>query len=212
MSENHGTMAPGTHETNDPMTEHAQGAGVWGLPSEPDHLQAPAHLPPEGFDYSAGVLVGVPGQEADAVPGTIHPTILAKLRSDVPRSYDALHEATHRRYDAPFTVAVNQSAAGTTIIVPARPGLHYIKVLACFITLDAAGTIKFVQGDGNGFTLADISGTINAGGASAPPLALPPADIATPWFFTTPDLALGIVTATGKAQGFLTCCYSPYDS
>lgn len=197
---------------NDELTEHATTAGEWSSSADSSSL-APAALPPEMFDYSAGIFVGVPGQEADAIPGTVHPNVVAKLATDQPaRSYDTIHEATHRRYDSPFTVPVNQAAAGTTMIVPARPGLHFIKVIACFITLDAAGTLKFVQGSGDGLNVADVSGLMNAGGGSAPAISLAPADISTPWFYTSPDLALGIITATGKAQGFITCCYSPYDA
>lgn len=202
----------GTHRTNDPLTAHAQEVGVWGLPSEPDALQEPAHVPHELYDYSAGVLVGVPGAEADAIPGTIHPSIVAKLPTTVPRSYDSLHEATHRRYDSPFTVPINQAAAGFTLIAPPQPGLHFLKLLSCFLSLDAAGTLRFVQGSADGATVAAVSGNMALGGANNGLLALQPAPVETPWFFASPDLALGIFTVTGKAQGFVTCCYSPYEA
>lgn len=207
-----GTMSTGVRETNDGLTEHAQGSGVWGDPSMPDHFQRDAELPPEMFNYGEGMFVGAYGQEADAVPGTLHPLIVAKLPSDVPKSYETLHESTHRRFDAPLTLPVNQLAAGFLMLAPPRMGLHYIKVLACFITLDAAGTLKFVQGASDGTQTGDISGAMNLGGASASPIQLPPADIASPWFFTSPDQALGIFTVTGKAQGFVTVCYSPYEA
>jgi hypothetical protein len=210
--EQRGSEEPGTHETNDVLTEHAQGAGVWGNPASPDDMQQPAHLPHEGFDYSAGMFVGVPGEEADAVPGTLHPTILAKLPTDVPKSYEALHESTHRRFDSPFTVAINQLAAGFSLLAPPQMGLHFIKVLACYVTLDAAGTLRFVQGSSDGTNVAAISGNLALGGANNGLVQLSPADIATPWFFTSPDQALGIFTVTGKAQGFVTCCYSPYEA
>lgn len=210
--EQHGSQHSGTHETNDALTEHAQGAGVWGDPSMPDHLQHDAELPPEMFDYSAGIFVGVPGQEADAVPGMLHPLIVAKLPTDVPKSYEAVHEATHRRFDAPFTIAVNQAAAGFTLLVPPKMGLHYIKILACFITLDAAGTLRFVQGSTDGTNVADMAGNMGLGGANNGVLQLQPAPIETPWFYTSPDQALGIFTVTGKAQGFVTACYSPYEA
>ena len=197
---------------NDELTEHATGAGEWSSSADSSSL-APAALPPEQFDYSAGMFAVVPGTEVDALPGSVHPLIAAKLATEEPaRAYQTIHEATHRRFDAPFTIPVNQAAAGTTMLVPPKMGLHFIKVLACFITLDAAGTIKFVQGAGDGTVVADMSGTMNAGGGSAPGIVLAPADISTPWFFTSPDLALGIVTATGKAQGFITACYSPFDA
>lgn len=210
--EQHGSERPGVHETNDPLTEHAQGASVWGDPSMPDAMQQPAHVPHELYDYSAGVMVGVPGAEADAVPGTIHPSIVAKLPTNVPKSYDTLHEATHRRFDSPFTVAINQAAAGFSIIAPPQMGLHFLKVLACFLSLDAAGTLRFVQGSSDGTNVANVSGNLALGGANNGVLALQPASIETPWFFTSPDQALGIFTVTGKAQGFVTCCYSPYEA
>ena len=207
-----GTMDAGTRPTNDELTSRAQGAGVWGDPSMPDHLQQPAHLPHEGFDYSTGIFVGVPGQEADAVPGMLHPLIVAKLPTDVPKSYETMHEATHRRFDAPFSVPINQAAAGFTLLVPPKMGLHYIKVLSAFLTLDAAGTVRFVQGASDGTSIADVSGNMGLGGANNGLLQLQPAPIETPWFFTSPDQALGIFTVTGKAQGFVTCCYSPYEA
>lgn len=207
------TLAYGKGENlNDPLTLHAEGAGVWGLPSDTDREHG-AELAPEHFDYSAGMFVGVPGQEADAVPGTLHPLVVAKLATDQPyRSYETIHEATHRRYDAPFNVAINQAAAGYTMVQPPKPGLHFLKVLAAFITLDAAGTLQLVQGDEGGLNRAAITGLMNLGGAATPAFQLPPSTIETPWFYLTPDLALGIVTVTGKAQGFLTCCFSPYDA
>jgi hypothetical protein len=188
------TPADTLHDVNDPLTANAGEAGTWGNPTGPDAMQQPAHLPLEGFDYSAGMFVGTPGQEADAIPVPLAPHVVAKLQTDVPPSYQTPHEATHRRYDAPFPVAVNQAAAGFTLIAPPKMGLHYLKVLACFITLDAAGTLKFVQGSQDGLNLGDISGAMNAGGASAPPIQLAPADVSTPWFFTSPDQGLGIVT------------------
>lgn len=196
---------------NDPLTMAAVEAGVWGDPTSPDHLQQPAHVPPSTYDYSAGMFVGIPGAEADAMPGVLHP-IPVRRRSDVPRSYETPHESTHRRYEPPFTVAVAQTAAGFTLIAPPKMGLHYLKVIGCSITLDAAGTLRFVQGSMDGLSIAAITGDMNTGGAAAPPVYLAPADISTPWFFTSPDQALGIFTVTGKAQGFVTCCYSPYEA
>lgn len=196
----------------DPMTMNAGQAGVWGNPAEPDHLNEPAHLPgPNLYDYSAGVLVGLPGSEADAVPGELHPARILR-RTDVPNSYQVPHEATHRRYEPPFTVPVAQAAAGFTLLAPPRSGLHYLKVLSVFLTLDAAGTLKFVQGSMDGLSTADLSGAFSLGGAAAPPLQLQPADLSTPWFFSSPDQALGIFTAVGKAQGFVTLCFSPYEA
>lgn len=207
------TPAERLHDVNDDLTANAGEAGTWGNPGAPDALQQPAHLPfVPAFDYSAGMFVDLGATEADAVPVPLAPHIIGRLPTDVPPSYQTPHEATHRRYDAPFTVPINQAAAGFALIAPPKMGLHFLKVLACFITLDAAGTIKFVQGSQDGLNLSDISGAMNAGGAAAPPIQLAPADTSTPWFYTSPDQGLGIFTATGKAQGFVTCCYSPYEA
>lgn len=205
------TPAEELHDVNDSLSYAAGEAGTWGNPGEPDHMQQPAHIPPSGYDYSAGMFVGVPGAEADAVPGMLHPIPLRRT-SDVPPSYQTPHEATHRRYEAPATQPVAQAAAGFTLIAPPKMGLHYIKVLSCDITLDAAGTFKFVQGSMDGLSLADVTGAIAMGGAAAPQFSLAPADISTPWFFTSPDQALGVFTVTGKAAGFVTYCYSPYEA
>lgn len=195
---------------NDPLTEHAAEAGEWGMPVDVVADQE-ASLPPNLHDYTGGIFVGVPHDKADAMPGLLHPIPL-RVRSDVPPSYQVPHEATHRRYEPPFVVPVAQAAAGFLIIAPPKNGLHYLKVIACNLTLDAAGTIKFVQGSMDGLSTADLSGAMNTGGAAAPPVLLPPSEISTPWFFTSPDQALGIFTVTGKAQGFVTCCYSPYEA
>lgn len=197
---------------NDDLTAHAKGAGRWGAPTVPDALQEPAHVQPSTFDYSAGMFVGVDDDDAAAVPGSLHPIRILR-RTDVPNSYQTPHEATHRRYEPPFTVAVNQTASGFTLLAPPKNGLHYLKVIAALLTLDAAGTIKFVQGSQDGLSTADLSGTFALGGVNnAGDLALQPADISTPWFYTSPDQGLGIFTVTGKAQGFVTCCYSPYEA
>lgn len=195
---------------NDPLTVHAKAAGRWGNPTEPDDLQRPAELPAEGFDYSYGVFVGIPGQEADAVPGTLHPKVAAKLPTDVPPAYQIPHEATHRRYDAPFSVAISQSAAGFTLVAPPKMGLHFLKVLGVLLSADAAGTVKFVQGDSDGNMTADLTGAVPV--ATNGGFVLPPAEVGTPWLFTAPDLALGIFSVTSKVSGFVTLCYSAYDS
>jgi hypothetical protein len=206
---NHGTMEPGTHPTNDELTVHAQGAGVWGSPMLPRDDPG-AELPTEGFDYSAGMFAVVPMQEADAVPGTIHEHLVARLPSDVPPSYQVAHEATHRRFEAPFPVAINQAAAGFTLLAPPRMGLHYIKLLGAFITLSAAGTLRFQQGATDGTQAAPITGDINL--ATAGGFVLPTADTANPWFFTSSDQALSLFTATGLASGWVMLCYSPYEA
>jgi hypothetical protein len=196
---------------NDDLTAHATGAGEWSLPSEPDSMQEPAHIQRSTFDYSDGMFVKVTDDEQATIPGNLHPIKLLR-RTDVPPSYQVPHEATHRRYEPPFTQAINQAAAGFTLITPPRSGLHYVKVIAAFLTLDAAGTVRFVQGSTDGLSVADLSGNFACGGANNAPLQLQPAEIETPWFYTASDQALGIFTVTGKAQGFVTYCFSPYES
>jgi hypothetical protein len=196
-------------EVNDPMSGSAAIAGTWGDPSAPSD-DDPAHLLrfPGGFDYSGGMFAEL----ADAGAPQAHPGILP-LRTDLDiHSYETVHEATHRRYEPPQVVPVNQAAAGFTLIAPPTGGLHYIKVLGVYLTLDAAGTLRFVQGDSFGNNNAPMTGNMNLGGAAVPPLALPMAEIPNPWFFTSPDQALGIFTAVGKAQGWVVICNSPYDA
>lgn len=197
----------------DELTAWGGGARVEGLPSDEGLVgQAPGFLPIP-VDYAGGVLVGH-GEEADAQAAELHHRIIS-ARVDAPRQYELPHEATHRRYEPLQVVVVNQAAAGFLPLAQPNRGLHFVKLIACNLTLDAAGTLKFVQG-GDGVTApptsGDLSGLMNMGGASAPPLNLPPADLANPWLYTAPDQPFGIVTATGKAQGWVTVCYSPYDA
>jgi len=194
---------------NDPLgiaqtTERAE----WGLPSDEGRYGQHDAAVPNVFDYSAGILVGVPDTEADAVaPGSPH--VLGVL-TDSPRMFELPHEATHRRYEAPFQVPISQSAAGFLQLVPTRPGLHYIKLLACVIFVDALGSLKLVQGSNDGTQTADLTGAMPVGANAG--FVLPPADISTPWMFTAPDQALGLFTVTSKATGYALCCYSPFDS
>lgn len=202
----------------------AQGTdrATWGLPSDEGAVGQHEATVPNVYDYSAGVLVGggLPdgnGWTDDAqVLDPVHH--LVRARVDAPRQFLPPHEPTHRRYEPTRVASIAQLAAGYTLIAPANQGLHYVKVIACFLTLDAAGQLKFVQGgDGLGTGISasagggDLSGLFNLGGASAPPLQLAPAELENPWFFTSPDQPLGIFTVTGKAQGFVTFAYSPYD-
>lgn len=194
---------------NDPLSANAGEAGTWANPGQPD-TETPAQVPPSGFDYSGGMFVA-PFADANALIEP-HP-LLFPARTDLDlHSYETPHEATHRRYEPPFTVAVNQAAAGFTLIAPPTNGLHYIKILGCYLTLDAAGTLRWVQGSMDGTNVAAMSGNLNLGGAATPPLALPIAEVQNPWHFTSPDQALGIFTVTGKAQGWVVCCNSPYDA
>lgn len=198
---------------NDPLgLAQTEELTEWGLPSDEGLAgQQPAHLPGRGlFDYSAGIMVG-PDSGADAEAPPAHPH-LVRARVDAPHSFELPHEAMHRRYESPVVVAINQAAAGFSVLAPTTRGLHYVKLLACTLTLDAAGTIKFVQGSNDGMNVADLTGQMAMGGASAPPLTLPPAELANPWLYSSPDQALGIFTVTGKAQGWAIVAYSPYDN
>jgi len=203
-------FAPGKVD-NDPLgTAQTTERATWGLPSDEGELgQHEPHLPVV-FDYSAGVLVHAP-TEADAQAPPAHPHLI-RARVDTPHAFDLPHEATHRRYEPPLPVSIAQVAAGTTMFATTQRGLHYVKLLACFITLDAAGTIKFVQGSNDGTQIADMTGAMSVGGAAAAPLQLPPADLQNPWLFTAADQAFGIVTTVGKANGWALVAYSPYDS
>lgn len=194
----------GPQQDPDPLTYNGAEAGVWSLPSNPAG-DVPARLPQEQHDYSHGIFVDH-DQELGYVAGS--PQML-QLRTDLPNTYEAPHEATHRRYEPPITFPVAQAAAGFTAIAPTRGGLHYIKVIACVLLLDAGGTIKWVQGSNDGTLTGDISGAMPFAGNGG--FVLSPAALSTPWFFTAPDQALGIFTVTGKASGFVTCVYSPYD-
>jgi hypothetical protein len=199
-------------QVNDPLEANDGAAGRWSLPSAPGVPPQEAVILPQLYDYSAGMFApGVTTVEADAVPADLHAHLLAR-RTDLDlHSYETPHEATHRRYEPPFVVPVNQGAAGFTLIAPPTNGLHYIKVLGCFLTLDAAGTIRFVQGDAFGNSNAPMTGNMNVGGAAVPAFALPTVDPPNPHLFTSSDQALGIFTVTGKAQGWVICCNSPYD-
>jgi hypothetical protein len=203
---------PWTEQDPDALTYNNREAGAWGLPSIPDGvLDVPAHLPGDyGPSYAQGFVRGVlspPQGDDDIVATQMQANLLA--RTDSPSLWQAPHEATHRRYEPPRMVNISQAASGFSLLLPTNPGLHFIKLIACMITLDVAGTLQFVQGDNAGLSTAPISGTMNLGTAGG--FVLPPAEVSTPWLFTSSDLALGIFTVTGKAQGFAVVCYSPYE-
>lgn len=211
----------------DDLDMHVGGAGTWGLPSDEGlagqlHGQSPTMLrtprAPTGDDYADGIFVG--GSNDEDATASWHPGHLVPAVTDAPaRLFQLPHEATHRRYEPLLRVPIAQLAAGYTLIAAPNLGLHFVKLIALVLTLDAAGTIKFVQaGDSTGLGISataapsDLTGLMNFGGAATPPLILPPSEIANPWLYTSPDLALGIFTVTGKAQGWAQFCYSPYDS
>lgn len=92
-------------------------------------------------------------------------------------------------------LAVSQAAAGTTTLVTPGTG-EKVYVTGVFLTLDAAGTAKFTE------TAGDLTGTINLGGSAAEPLKAF-SDHPILWTSTAGE-ALELVTATGKAQGWIT--------
>lgn len=96
--------------------------------------------------------------------------------------------------------SVAQGAAGTTTIVAGVAGKK-IYVTGIVLTLDAAGTIKFTEVAG------DLTGTLNQGGAAAPPLAVH-SDHPLIWTSVAGE-DLKITTAAGKAQGWVTYFYAP---
>lgn len=212
------TRDPLTHGDvdNDALTTaQTTDRSTWGLPSDEGvRGQQDAHLPPLEFDYSGGVMVhrGTDANE-QAPPGSPH---VIRARVDAPHMFDLPHEATHRRYEPPFTVSIQQTAAGLTVLAPTKPGLHYVKLVSALLTGDAAGTVKFAQGPDSGAGISataaatDITGLVPIATNSG--FVLPPAPLETPWLFTTPGLALCIFSVTAKVSGFVTLAYSPYDS
>lgn len=163
-------------------------------------------MDPQNAGHLHSHLIDVP-DEAAAI-GSQLPAAAGVLL----RPLELPHEATHRRYEPPFVVGINQAAIGYTLLVSSR-GLHYVKVLAGVLTLDTVGSFMFVHG----------GGASTDPGVGSPPMGpmplgqnsgfvLPPAEPENPWLYTASDAALGIVTTGGKAFGWLMCCYSPYDS
>lgn len=93
------------------------------------------------------------------------------------------------------TWKVAQGAAGTTALV--TPGAtQKVYVTGIFLTLDAAGTVKFTE------TAGDITGAMNVGGAAAPPFMMS-SDHPILWTSAAGEV-LSLVTVTGKANGWLT--------
>lgn len=127
--------------------------------------------------------------------------MLAHMRADV-----------HRRRQSLRTVGVNQSASGYTKIAKPSVGNQYLKLVTVVLTIDAAGTFKFVNGDGE--TVADpgLQGmgamTFAQGGGFALTAAEPEKN---PLAVTSPGLSLGIVSATGKVSGFVSYLVSDDD-
>lgn len=92
------------------------------------------------------------------------------------------------------TLKVAQGAAGATNLV--TPGsTQKVYVTGIFLTLDAAGTVKFTE------TAGDLTGAMACGGAAAPPLAF--SDTHPILWTSTAGEVLTLTTATGKAQGWI---------
>ena len=118
------------------------------------------------------------------------------------------HEPVHRRLEPLIQVQVLQTAAGYSKILAPSSGLHYVKILGGTITLDAAGTLQFVQGAGAAGDPAMTGAmTVALNGGFVWPTV--PTD--RPYLFSSPGQVLGIFTGTGKANGWLMCCQSPHD-
>ncbi len=211
----HDPLAHGPTD-NSPLTENnTLETATWSLPStEGLSGAADARLPAHGlFDYSGGMFVGH-GDDANAQ--ALHHQRTLHAVSDNPSSWEAPHEATHRRFEPPLTIPVQQAAAGFSLVAPTRPGLHYVKVIAALLSADTAGTVKFVQGSNDGFGVSaaagggDLTGLIPV--ATNGGFVLPPSRLETPWFFTSSDQSLGIFSVTSKLSGFVVVVYSPYES
>lgn len=92
------------------------------------------------------------------------------------------------------TVKIAQGGAGATTV--ATPGAgQKVYVTGIFLTLDAAGTLKFTE------TAGDITGAMSAGGAAAPPFVM--SDTHPILWTSTAGEVLTLTTATGKAQGWI---------
>jgi hypothetical protein len=178
-----------------------------------------AKLAPQSYDYSRGILLE-PGTDVDETAS--QPQFLVPQNVDWPigalRAFDVPHEATHRRYEPPVIVGVNQSAPGYTALV--QPvALHYVKVLGGVLSSSAAATIVFqhgsgvaadpaIGGDQPGLGISQMGAFSLATGV---PLILPVSDPENPWLFCAPDLILGLTSATTAVKGWLVVCFSPYD-
>lgn len=92
-------------------------------------------------------------------------------------------------------VSIDQGAAGQTDLVALVAGQR-IYIVGAFIDVDAAGTLQFNSGTGP----TAISGAIPIAANGGFVL---PADVDNPWNFTAVGEKLGILTATGKAKGWL---------
>lgn len=175
-----------------------------------DHQHDPGHegLDPDEATMSTNALA-TPGvdlapthvQHDGGLAGLLH------LHQHVEQpSYELPHEPAHRRWQPLQYTSISQSAAGYTLIGSPTGGIHYVKLIAVVLTLDAAGTIQFVGGNGLSTDPA-LTGTLNI--ATNGGFVLPPAPLENPWLALSPNLTLGLVSAVGKAQGFVAWAQSP---
>ena len=91
-------------------------------------------------------------------------------------------------------VPIAQGAAGSTDLRALSLGQR-IYIVGAYITLDATGTLKFQSGGAT-----DISGAIPIAANSGFVL---PVDVDNPWNYTKVGEKLNIITATGKAFGWI---------
>ena len=119
-------------------------------------------------------------------------------------------QTTHRQWQHPMVTSIQQTAAGFQALATPQQGLHYVKILGAFITLDAAGTLQFFQGAGKDATHpqvdATLTGTIEI--ATNGGFVLPMTTSDTPWLWGEPGNTLSINSVTGKAQGWIVWCDS----
>ena len=87
-------------------------------------------------------------------------------------------------------VPVAQGAAGTTVLVAASPSNKH-KIVGCFLTMSAAGTLKFTDGVG------DLTGALDV--AASGGFVLPTSSF--PYQQTATNSALNLVTTIGLAKG-----------
>jgi len=124
--------------------------------------------------------------------------MLADQRADV-----------HRQRQALRTVGFTQSAAGYTKLVKPPGGLQYIKVATVIVSIDAAGTFRFAQGDSESTADGGVGGmgamTLATGGVISLHAPNPERN---PLFVTSPELTLGVVSGTGKVSGLISFLFS----
>ncbi len=90
-------------------------------------------------------------------------------------------------------VAVNQVAAGTTVLIAANTTKKH-KLIGGMLTMSAPGTLKFTDGAGD---LSGPSDLAEKGGFVLPTCSIPYLET------TTINSALNLITTVGAARGFV---------